>query len=80
MRDYRRDYWADQPLRVEVWSEKGTVRGTLASVLHEHGIAFRVTHGFTSATAVKEAAAESVDDPRTWKVLYVGDWDPSGST
>jgi len=27
---YRKDYWADQPHRVEVWSEKGTVRGTLA--------------------------------------------------
>jgi hypothetical protein len=27
-RSYRRDRWADQPDRVEVWSEKGTVRGT----------------------------------------------------
>ena len=28
-RAYRRDRWALQPRRVEVWSEKGTVRGTL---------------------------------------------------
>ena len=27
-RAYRRDRWTDQPYRVEVWSEKGTVRGT----------------------------------------------------
>jgi hypothetical protein len=27
---YRRDYWPNQPIRVGVWSEKGTVRGTLA--------------------------------------------------
>jgi hypothetical protein len=26
-RAYRRDFWTQQPNRVEVWSEKGTVRG-----------------------------------------------------
>jgi hypothetical protein len=26
-RAYRRDFWNHQPIRVEVWSEKGTVRG-----------------------------------------------------
>src|SRR5262245_47052169 len=26
-RAYRRDRWTDQPRRVEVWSEKGTIRG-----------------------------------------------------
>ena len=30
---YRKDYWAMQPHRVEVWSEKGTIRGTVAPVL-----------------------------------------------
>ena len=29
-RSYRRDFWSDQPDRVEVWSEKGTIRGVLA--------------------------------------------------
>ena len=29
-RSYRRDFWNQQPDRVEVWSEKGTVRGVLA--------------------------------------------------
>lgn len=32
-RAYRKDLWADQMERVEVWSEKGTVRGTLGPVL-----------------------------------------------
>ncbi len=32
-RSYRRDFWNQQPVRVEVWSEKGTVRGVLAPVL-----------------------------------------------
>ena len=30
-RAYRRDFWTQQPNRVEVWSEKGTVRGVLAT-------------------------------------------------
>jgi hypothetical protein len=29
-RSYRRDFWASQPLRIVVGSEKGTVRGVLA--------------------------------------------------
>jgi hypothetical protein len=28
---FRRDYWDQQPVRVEVWSEKGTVRGVLTA-------------------------------------------------
>jgi hypothetical protein len=32
-RSYRRDFWTQQSVRCEVWSEKGTVRGVLAPVL-----------------------------------------------
>src|SRR5262249_493384 len=31
-RSYRRDFWDQQPIRCEVWSEKGTVRGVLGPV------------------------------------------------
>jgi hypothetical protein len=75
-RSYRRDFWNQQPVRVEIWSEKGTVRGLLAPVLDEYGIGFRVMHGFTSATAVHDAAQDY--DGRALIVLYVGDYDPSG--
>ncbi len=73
---YRRDYWKDQPARVEVWSEKGTVRGTLKPVLDQYAVPFRVMHGFGSATAVHQAARDS--DCSDIIVLYVGDYDPSG--
>jgi hypothetical protein len=73
---YRRDAWADQPVDVEVWSEKGTVRGVLGPVLNEYGVGFRVLHGFNSATGVYEAAQGSKQ--RILQVLYVGDFDPSG--
>jgi hypothetical protein len=80
-RAYRRDRWADQTCRVEVWSEKGTVRGTLAPVLDAYGITFRVMHGYASATVAYDVAAESARDAaggRPLRVLYVGDRDPSG--
>ena len=75
-RSYRRDFWNQQPVRVEVWSEKGTVRGVLQPVLDEYAVGFRVMHGFSGATIVYDAAQD--DDGRELIVLYVGDYDPSG--
>jgi hypothetical protein len=75
-RAYRREFWNQQPIRCEVVSEKGTVRGVLAPVLHRYGIGFRVMHGFTSATSAHDLSED--DDGRTLILLYVGDFDPSG--
>src|SRR4029077_12403481 len=73
---YRRDFWDQQPVRVEVWSEKGTVRGVLQPVLDEYGVGFRVMHGFSGATTIYDVAQDG--DRRPLIVLYVGDYDPSG--
>ena len=73
---YRRDFWNQQPLRVEVWSEKGTIRGVLGPVLDKYAVGFRVMHGFSGATTVHEVAED--DDGREVVALYVGDFDPSG--
>ena len=75
---YRRDRWADQPEWLEVWSEKGTIRGVLAPVLADYGVTFRVMHGYGSATALNQVAAESRNSDKYLTALYVGDWDPSG--
>ena len=75
---FRINFWQNQPARVEVWSEKGTVRGTLAPILQRYAVNFRVLHGFGSATVVYGVATESLQDPRSLHVFYVGDWDPSG--
>jgi hypothetical protein len=78
-RSYRRNKWAAQPCRVEVWSEKGTVRGTLAPVLNAYEVPFRVMHGYASATAMHDVACESLSSPQQpLLVFYVGDYDPSG--
>jgi hypothetical protein len=73
---YRRDFWNQQPLRAEVWSEKGTVRGVLAPVLDHYATGFRVMHGCSGATTINDVAQD--DDGRELIVLYVGDFDPSG--
>lgn len=75
---YRKDYWRDQPAWVEVWSEKGTMRGTLAPVLDEYGVTFRVLHGYGSATSLHEIALQTQERDKQLTALYVGDWDPSG--
>jgi len=74
----RSDRWQDQPVKVEVWSEKGTVRGTLAPILDEYAVTFRVMHGYSSATVIHQVAAETAGMSNPLVVLYVGDWDPSG--
>jgi hypothetical protein len=75
-RSYRRDFWNQQPHRVQVWSEKGTVRGLLQPVLDHYAVGFNPVHGFNSATEVHNAAED--DDGRPLIILYVGDFDPSG--
>ena len=75
-RAYRRDFWNDQPVRVEVWSEKGTVRGVLKPILNQYGVGFQVLHGFSGATTIHDVA--NAKDGRDLVILYIGDWDPSG--
>jgi hypothetical protein len=74
---YRRDLWQTQEHAVEVWSEKGTVRGVLWPVLARLGVGFRVMHGFSSATSVYDVSNNGNDD-RPLIALYIGDYDPSG--
>lgn len=76
LRDYRRNHWLSQPKRIEVWSEKGTIRGVLQPVLDDYAVGFRVMHGFGSATAINDVAQSDDEHPLT--ILYIGDFDPSG--
>jgi hypothetical protein len=74
---YRRDLWQTQPHTVEVWCEKGTIRGVIEPALDRLGVGFRVFHGFTSATSAWNVSNRGIDD-RPLVALYIGDWDPSG--
>jgi hypothetical protein len=74
---YRRDLWQTQPQTVEVWSEKGTIRGVIWPVLHKLGVTLQVMHGFTSATCAWNISNNG-NDSRPLIALYIGDYDPSG--
>jgi hypothetical protein len=75
---YRLDYWEHQPYAVEVWSEKSTVSGTLRPVMRRYGVGYRSMHGFTSATKIHDIADLTQSLEKPLRVLYVGDYDPSG--
>jgi hypothetical protein len=75
---YRRERWQDQPIHVEVWSEKSTVSGTLAPVLEKYGVPWNYIHGYTSWTNSHDAAREFRRLKKPCVILYVGDHDPSG--
>jgi hypothetical protein len=75
---YRRDYWAMQPYKVELWSEKSTVGGVLDPVLENWSVNFRNMRGYTSATNAHDLAETSLYSDKPTIALYVGDWDPSG--
>ena len=78
VRNYRKDYWAMQPSRIEVWAEKGTIRGTVAPILRKYGVTFRVMHGYGSATSLKSIADETASSDKPMTIFYIGDHDPSG--
>jgi hypothetical protein len=77
---FRRDPWQDQPRRLYVLSEKGTVSGTVRPVTRQYGVPYLPVHGFGSVTKWNDLADRiAQSDPLLrFILLYLGDWDPSG--
>ena len=79
-RAYRRDNWQTQPRHVEVWSEKGTVLGSIRPIASKWGITTRVCHGYGSCGQEMDVGSvfESIGSDKEITVFYLGDHDPSG--
>src|ERR1051325_4328342 len=45
---YRIDRWTRQKVVIPVWSEKGTVRGTIKPIMEKYGIGFQAVHGYSA--------------------------------
>ena len=73
---YRSDWWADADTLVEVWVEKAAVQGIVEPVAREYGVRFLACRGFSSLTALAEAAGRWRG--RDVRLIYAGDHDPSG--
>jgi hypothetical protein len=76
---YRRDYWADSPVNVEVWLEKDALAGVLVPVVVEQcGLDLHVTRGYASVSYLQSAADFIRRDGRPTHVYLLTDFDPSG--
>lgn len=78
---YNRDYWADQPTRVLMLVEKGTVGDVVQHVTYEDQVPLFVSAGnFSRPFLVKIAdqVQTALDADQKVAIGYVGDFDPSG--
>ena len=76
---YRKDYWVNSSVRVEVWVEKDVMAGKLKPVVrNEYGLALYVSRGFASETYLQEAGAHIRSDGRPTYVYLLTDFDASG--
>ena len=78
---YRLPRWSDQPNYVEVWVEKDALSGVLYDVTEPYHVRLMVDRGFSSATAMHDAAKRfrrAMVNGKTCHLLYFGDHDPSG--
>lgn len=73
---YRRDLWADQERRVEVWIEKEALTGVIARTCRDLDVPYFACRGYVSQSEQWRAYHRSLDHPLT--VLHLGDHDPSG--
>lgn len=78
---FRLDRWQDQKNFCEVWVEKDALSGVLYPICHEYHVSLMVNRGYSSATAMHDAAIRLRHYERSGKkctILYLGDHDPSG--
>ena len=76
---YRKNYWLESPVRVEVWVEKDAMAGKLKPVVRdEYGLDLYVSRGFASETYLQEAGAHIRSNGRPTYVYLLTDFDASG--
>ena len=75
---YRRNYWLDQPVNVEIWCEKDALTGVIQPVCTEYGVTYVATRGFPSLTLIYESAMAMVQMGKPTHLYYFGDHDASG--
>jgi hypothetical protein len=79
LHSYRLPRWEGQGKHVELWVEKQALAGVLWPLASKYHITLMVNKGYSSASAMYEAAhrMQMIDEPVN-VVLYLGDHDPSG--
>ena len=78
---YRLDRWEGQQNHVEVWCEKDALSSALKPICSRYHVRMLANRGYSSATALYDAAQRFQDadsDGKRVVVIYLGDHDPSG--
>lgn len=75
---YRLDRQAGQENYIELWTEKDAVSNILKQCSDFYHIRLVVNRGYTSCSAIKDAAERFKYQSGDPLILYVGDHDPSG--
>jgi hypothetical protein len=75
---YYRNRWNDQPLHLEVFSEKDAMSTILEGVLQKHSVSFNVIRGNSSRKFLVDIAKEWKRIEKPIVCFYIGDHDPSG--
>jgi len=83
LRSYRLPRLAGQENYVELWVEKDALAGVLQPIAYAHHITLMVNRGYSSTSAMREAAERVRKNCETYgcrraTILYLGDLDPSG--
>ncbi|KKR50060.1 MAG: hypothetical protein UT84_C0015G0008 [Candidatus Curtissbacteria bacterium GW2011_GWA1_40_16] len=74
---YKRRLLLDQNNYIEVWVEKDALVGVLEPITAQYDIHLIVGRGYSSLSALYDAACR-INKDKTIKILYFGDFDPSG--
>jgi len=77
-RQYRLDRMRNQDVYVEVWVEKDALSGVISRVTEKFHVRLMVNRGYSSATAMHDAAKRIIRSEKEAHILYLGDHDPSG--
>lgn len=78
---YRRDLWATQPFRPEVWIEKDALVGVIGSICNSLRVDFYSQRGYNSSSEQWRAGqrfASYITKGQRPIVFHLGDHDPSG--
>jgi hypothetical protein len=78
---YRRNLWASQDTFIEIWCEKDAIASIITGVSNSFGVRVFPLHGFSSGTALHNAAETfraAQDAGKEVHIYYFGDYDPSG--
>ena len=78
---YRREKWADQPMRIEVWIEKDALVGVIDRICRSLDVPYFSCRGYTSQSEMWSAAQRMIEyegEGQDTLILHLGDHDPSG--